>query len=137
MDTISKDERSKLMAKVKSKDTKPEMAVRRLVHGMGYRYRLHSANLPGHPDLVFASRRKVIFMHGCFWHMHKGCPNTRLPKSRVLFWKTKLESNRKRDILNKRKLTLLGWDYLIIWECELKDIKVVVERIRSFLGDGK
>ncbi len=109
MDTLSPAQRSERMSRVKSRDTKPELAVRRLVHSMGYRYRLHG-KLPGRPDLVFAARRKVIFVHGCFWHRHSGCPNCRLPKSRLAFWKPKLEANKKRDRKNQQSLRRLGWD---------------------------
>ncbi|MEX1026702.1 MAG: very short patch repair endonuclease [Candidatus Paceibacterota bacterium] len=132
MDNLSESERSERMGRVRSKDTKPEMTVRRLVHSLGYRYRLHSADLPGKPDLVFPSRKCVIFVHGCFWHRHAGCPRCRLPKSRVDFWKPKLEANKQRDIMNKRRLTRLGWRYLVIWECQIKDDDLA-DRIIGFL----
>jgi len=125
------------MGLVRSRNTKPEMTVRRLVHGMGFRYRLHGKELPGHPDLVFKGRRKVIFVHGCFWHRHKDCPNTRMPKSRVRFWRKKLESNRKRDIVCKRRLSGMGWKYLVIWECELGNLPKLARGIRSFLGRNR
>lgn len=125
------------MSRVRGKDTKPEMMVRRLVHSMGYRYRLHSDKLPGRPDMVFAGRRKVIFVHGCFWHRHGGdCPLTRmpkLPKSRLDFWEPKLEKNRVRDQEKQRRLREMGWDYLIVWECQLRDLDKVAERVRGFL----
>jgi DNA mismatch endonuclease (patch repair protein) len=121
------------MALVKSKDTKPEIAVRRLIHRMGYRYRLHSRVLPGHPDLVFPTRKKVIFVHGCFWHRHEGCPNTRLPKSRLDFWKPKLEKNRKRDLAKQRKLRRQGWRMLVVWECQINNEKKLSGRLRAFL----
>jgi DNA mismatch endonuclease (patch repair protein) len=101
---------------------------------MGYRYRLHRADLPGKPDLVFAGRRKVLFVHGCFWHGHK-CPLGRIPKSRVEFWTDKIIGNRERDIGNLGKLKALGWDCLVVWECQLKDDQALGERIRKFL-DG-
>lgn len=135
MDTLSKSERSERMSRVRGKDTKPELRVRSLVHRMGYRYRLHDKKLPGHPDMVFRSRKKAIFVHGCFWHRHPGCKLTRLPKSRLDFWKPKLEGNRERDIRNQEKLSLLGWDYLVIWECEMKDLEELRGRIKSFLED--
>lgn len=128
-DTLTTEERSERMRLVKGEDTKLEMVVRRLAHELGYRYRLHCSDLPGKPDLVFRPRRKVIFVHGCFWHLHKGCPNNRLPKSRVDFWKPKLESNKKRDTRNKTKLSRMGWTYLVIWECETKDIETLEARI--------
>lgn len=121
------------MSRIRSKDTKPELTVRRLVHSLGYRYRLHVADLPGKPDLVFPSRRCVIFVHGCFWHRHKGCQRCRLPKSRLDFWKPKLEANKRRDVTNKRGLTQLGWRYLVVWECQVKDDNLT-NKIVEFLG---
>jgi DNA mismatch endonuclease (patch repair protein) len=135
MDTLSRKERSERMGRVRAKDTKPEMFVRRLIHGLGYRYRLHSAKLPGHPDLVFTGRKKVIFVHGCFWHRHGGCPNCRLPKSRLDFWEPKLARNRQRDISNQAKLRKMGWKLLVIWECELKDQTRLVKRVVKFLEE--
>jgi len=134
LDPLSPKARSEQMRRVRSKDTGPELVVRRLVHSMGYRYRLHSKTLPGHPDLVFAGRRKVIFVHGCFWHRHEGCPRCRMPKSRVDFWKPKLEGNQKRDQANQLRLRELGWDHLVVWECELKDASSLASRIKQFLG---
>ncbi len=124
------------MGLVKNKDTKPELLVRRLTHAMGYRYRLHSRELPGHPDLVFTRRRKVIFVHGCYWHRHGNCPLTRLPKSRLAFWAPKLEQNKERDTRNQRNLREMGWRFLIIWECELGDLEELRHSIRCFLEDA-
>lgn len=135
MDTLTPAQRSEQMSRVRSKDTKPELAVRRLVHSLGYRYRLHGKKLPGNPDLVFASRQKVIFVHGCFWHRHPRCRNTRLPKSRLDFWKPKLEANRKRDLRNQRKLRQLGWRYLVVWECATSDVDRLSEKIVAFLEE--
>ena len=135
MDTLSPEGRSHRMSLVRSKDTRPEMHVRRLVYSLGHRYRLHAKDLPGKPDLVFRSRRQVIFVHGCFWHRHRGCVRTRLPKSKLAFWQPKLEANRKRDIQTKRRLTRMGWRYLVVWECELSNEMRVAQRIRQFLGD--
>jgi DNA mismatch endonuclease, patch repair protein len=118
------------MARILAKDTQPELCVRRLVYALGYRYRLHVRTLPGTPDLVFRSRKKVIFVHGCFWHRHPGCG--RLPKSRKRFWVNKLESNRRRDLANIRRLQRSGWQVLVIWECELTSRKLV-DRVISFL----
>lgn len=132
-DTLSPKERSKRMSLVRAADTKPEMAVRRLVHGMGYRYRLHVRELPGKPDLVFRSRRAVIFVHGCFWHRHEGCSLARLPKSRVEFWKGKLEGNRERDTRKIERLIQDGWRVLVIWECDLKDMNKTAARLIDFL----
>lgn len=134
MDTLSPLERSQRMARVKSKGTKPEMLVRRLVFSMGYRYRLHGSRLPGHPDMVFKGRRKVIFVHGCFWHRHEGCKLARLPKSRLDFWLPKLEGNRQRDAQKLEQLCEQGWKSLVIWECELKDLGSLEKRLRAFLG---
>lgn len=132
-DTLSPEERSERMSRVRGKDTKPELTLRRLVHAMGHRYRLHSRKLPGQPDLVFPARKKVIFVHGCFWHRHKGCPNCRLPKSKLDFWVPKLEGNRQRDRKNQVMLRKLGWKILIVWECQVKDLKTLSGRVRKFL----
>lgn len=132
MDSLTPAQRSERMSRVRSKDTKPELAVRRLVHAMGYRYRLHG-QLPGRPDMVFASRRKVIFVHGCFWHRHRGCKNCRMPKSRLAFWRAKLEGNRQRDLVKMKELRKLGWKPLVVWECELKAVDRLSNRIRGFL----
>ncbi len=120
------------MARVRSRDTKPERIVRRATHAMGYRYRLHGKLLPGKPDLVFASRRKVIFVHGCFWHQH-GCDQYRMPRTRTEFWREKLDRNVSRDEEVKSHLARIGWRYLVIWECELSDMAEVAHKIRNFL----
>lgn len=135
-DPLTPIERSKRMSLVRSKNTKPELRVRKLVHSLGYRYRLHARDLPGHPDLVFRGRRKVIFVHGCFWHRHN-CPlGNRLPKSRVEFWQAKLEGNRKRDRRNQRKLRKAGWSVMVIWECQTlpPNIERLTSRIERFLN---
>lgn len=136
-DTLTPAARSERMSRIRDKDTRPEMKVRHLVHGMGYRYRLHGADLPGKPDLVFSKRRKVIFVHGCFWHRHPdvGCKLARLPKSRLDFWRPKLENNRARDLEHQKKLAMDGWRVLVLWECELRDAHSLRQRIRSFLED--
>lgn len=133
VDSVSREKRSEIMALVRAKDTRPEMAVRKLVWGLGYRYRLHRRDLPGCPDLVFSGRRKVIFVHGCFWHRHEGCALARLPKSRLDFWGPKLESNALRDRRNKRALARQGWKVLTVWECELKNMNRVIGMARRFL----
>jgi len=135
MDRLSPERRSWLMSRVKSRDTTPEMIVRRLVFAMGYRYRLHGAKLPGRPDLVFAARRKVLFVHGCFWHGHEGCRLSRVPKSNSEFWKAKVVSNRERDLRNLRLLEEQGWSALTLWQCELKDKEDTAARIHEFLQD--
>lgn len=124
------------MSRVRGRDTKPEMLVRRLTHSMGYRYRLHRRGLPGSPDLVFPSRMKVIFVHGCFWHQHldPGCKLARLPKSKLDFWGPKLETNRERDERKLVRLAELGWDVLVIWECQTKNREELQARIGEFLG---
>ena len=134
-DTISKDRRSELMSRIRSKNSKVELAIRSLVHRMGYRFRLHRKNLPGKPDLVFPGRKKAIFVHGCFWHWHPdpNCKRARMPKSRPEFWKPKLEGNRRRDRENREKLSDLGWEVLEIWECETADPENIAERIKEFL----
>lgn len=133
VDTLSPEQRSERMSRVRGKDTKPELIVRQLVYSMGYRYRLHYTQLPGCPDMVFNKRKKAIFVHGCFWHRHEGCPNCRLPKSRLDFWAPKLEGNRLRDSANQDKLRELGWDVLVIWECEIKDHQQLANRVKAFL----
>jgi len=133
MDTLGARQRSKRMALVRGKDTKPELLVRRLVHGLGYRYRLHRRDLPGTPDLVFPARRRVIFVHGCFWHRHIDGALARLPKSRIDFWLPKLEGNVERDARNLHELRKLGWGVMTIWECQLSDTARVVSRIKRFL----
>lgn len=120
------------MARVRSKHSRPEMLVRKIVFGLGYRYRLHARDLPGHPDLVFRSRSKVIFVHGCFWHRHGNCALARLPKSRLDFWIAKLEGNRKRDARVKRQLREAGWKTLTVWECQLQH-SALPRRIMRFL----
>ncbi|MGE4441037.1 MAG: very short patch repair endonuclease [Desulfomicrobium sp.] len=132
-DTLSPAERSELMSRIRSKDSGPEMRLRRLIYRLGYRYRLHVKDLPGTPDLVFPSRRAVIFMHGCFWHHHEGCKLARLPKSKLDFWKKKLESNKNRDASQQLRLHELGWRVLVVWECELDDADRLTMTIRHFL----
>lgn len=124
------------MSRVRSKNTAVELRVRRLVYGMGYRYRLHRRDLPGKPDLVFSGRRAVVFVHGCFWHRHEGCVLARLPKSREDFWAPKLEGNRERDARNIALLESAGWRVLVVWECETKDREVLAVRLQRFL-DGE
>jgi len=135
VDTVSPQRRSEIMACVRSKDTAPELVVRRLVHGMGYRFRLHRKDLPGCPDLVFRSRGKVIFVHGCFWHQHRGCSRARTPSTNRQYWIAKIERNRSRDMTVGRQLRAAGWGVMVIWECELSDVKRLAKRAKAFL-DG-
>ena len=133
VDNIPQAERSEIMSRVRGKNTRPEMLVRRLVFAEGYRYRLHGRKLPGCPDLVFRSRAKVIFVHGCFWHRHENCALARLPKSRLDFWEPKLTANKERDKRNKKLLAKEGWKVLTIWECQLRDTERLKRTIRGFL----
>lgn len=124
------------MGRIRSTDTKAEMRVRRHVHNMGYRYRLHARDLPGRPDLVFRPRRKVIFVDGCFWHRHEGCPRNRMSKSpeRLGYWRAKLDGNARRDRQSRLKLRQDGWEVFVVWECETMDnLDRVAGRIRTFL----
>lgn len=136
-DTLSSAERSRLMGSVRSKNTKPEMAVRRLVHHLGYRYRLHGKNLPGSPDLVFSGRRTVIFVHGCFWHRHPGCRDASTPKTNVEFWERKFGENIARDCRNEKMLGQAGWRVLVVWECEIADLEKLKDKIVNFLDAAK
>lgn len=133
VDSLTPAERSKIMARVRSKDSRPEMVVRKIVFRLGHRYRLHDRALPGCPDLVFRSKHKVIFVHGCFWHRHGNCALARMPKSRLDFWPAKLEGNRKRDIRNKRALSREGWKVLTVWECQIGNTFRLESQIRRFL----
>ena len=133
MDTLSRVERSKRMALVRGKDTKPELLVRKIVRSCGYRFRLNVSNLPGKPDIVFPNRRKAIFVHGCFWHRHPGCDLARLPKSRRQFWVPKLQGNRRRDVRNIEQLRREKWKVCVVWECQLRKITSIEKKIRKFL----
>jgi DNA mismatch endonuclease (patch repair protein) len=137
MDILSPACRSSLMAKIKAKDTQPEMVVRKIVFDLGRRYRLHSRALPGVPDLVLARDRKIIFVHGCFWHQHAHCTVARMPKSRIDYWRPKLEGNRLRDTKNVRRLRRSGWTVLIIRECQLSDMQRAATRLAEFLEERK
>ena len=123
------------MQAVKSKDTKPEMLVRRCLHAMGYRYRLHREDLPGKPDIVFVGRKKAIFVHGCFWHAHN-CRHGRPPKSRLDYWLPKLEKNKTRDTEKHIRLEALGWQVLTVWQCEIKDLDALTASLCAFLKGG-
>lgn len=134
-DFMSPERRSAHMAKIRSKDTKPEIMLRRMLHRDGLRYRLHDRRLPGKPDLVFAGRRKVIFVNGCFWHGHD-CPvGSRLPKSNTEFWADKRLRNQERDAVQRIQLVDAGWSYLDVWECEVLANEDLVLRVRLFLDE--
>lgn len=133
MDVFTPEKRSAVMRAVKGADTGPEMEVRRLVHRMGYRYGLHCKDLPGRPDLVFRRLRKVVFVHGCFWHKHR-CPAGRVPATRRQYWAEKLDSNTRRDRRHCAELRKAGWDVLTVWECELRDIERLEGKLRRFLA---
>jgi DNA mismatch endonuclease (patch repair protein) len=122
------------MRLVGSANTKPELIVRRIVHGLGYRYRLHRKDLPGTPDLAFISRKKVVFVHGCFWHGHDCGRGSRIPKTNTEYWQNKVARNKKRDARAKAELEAVGWEVLILWECELKDIERVTNVLQRFLS---
>jgi DNA mismatch endonuclease (patch repair protein) len=136
MDTLTPEQRSERMGRVRNKDTKPELKVRRLLHRMGYRYRLHAGDIPGRPDVVFRRKRKAIFVHGCFWHRHPdpACPLARTPKSRHDFWSAKFAANVARDARVTDELSQLGWDAFTVWECQLRDTGDLERRLREFLG---
>ncbi|MGA2584800.1 MAG: DNA mismatch endonuclease Vsr [Tepidisphaeraceae bacterium] len=134
VDSLTIKERSYRMSLVRCRDTKPEMVVRKLVHGLGFRFRLHRSDMPGKPDLVFPKLRLVIFVHGCFWHQHKCSAGNRMPKSRVAFWRTKLKGNVARDRRNLAKLRDQGWRVLTIWECQTHNVLKLTANIDSFLS---
>jgi DNA mismatch endonuclease (patch repair protein) len=133
-DKLTPERRSANMSRIRSGDTSPELIVRRLVHGMGYRYRLHVAALPGKPDLVFPRLNRVIEVRGCFWHQHPGCIDSHIPKTRIEYWRPKLQRNQLRDADNGRKLRKLGWRLFVVWECETTDTGRLAKRLERFLG---
>jgi len=135
LDTLSRKERSARMALVRNKGSKAELAIRRMIHGLGYRYRLHAKELPGKPDIVFRPRKKAIFVHGCFWHRHPGCPRARFPKSpeTAEFWRDKLLGNVRRDRRNIAALESQGWDVMVVWECEAEKPELLEDVVREFL----
>lgn len=134
MDNLTEKQRSHIMSSIRGKDTRPEMMVRRICHRLGYRFRLHRRDLPGTPDLVFPRHKKVILVHGCFWHQHSKCGSDRRPKGNREFWNAKLDRNVQRDARNIRQLRKFGWGVMIVWECQLKDINRTARRIIHFLG---
>jgi len=133
-DTISSERRSANMRAVQSRDTQPEISVRKIVHELGYRFRLHRKDLPGKPDVVFIGKRMAIFVHGCFWHQHRGCKRATMPQSNVAFWQSKLARTVERDAEHMRSLKANGWKALIVWECETKNKLKLTKRLKRFLG---
>lgn len=129
VDKFSKHKRSEIMSHINSKNTKPEITVRKIIYSLGYRYRLHRKDLPGKPDLAFIKKKKVIFINGCFWHGHSGCKKSALPDTNYEFWNDKIKKNVNRDTLNYQRLKDMGWKYLVIWQCEIKNDKL--ENIKS------
>ena len=133
VDIVSPQKRSWMMSRVRDRDTGPEILVRSMVHRMGFRFRLHRDDLPGKPDIVLPRHRKVIFVHGCFWHQHEGCPHSKRPSSRVEFWNSKLDDNIRRDRKNHEALAGLGWNILIVWECETQNPESMRKKLNRFL----
>ena len=135
-DIYSKQKRSQIMSKISGKNTKPEIIIRKLIHSLGYRYRLHKKELPGKPDIVFPKYHKVIFVNGCFWHGHSKCSRSKLPTTNQNFWTNKITGNKKKDKSNYTRLKKLGWNYLIIWQCEIskKNIEKLTFKINTFLS---
>lgn len=133
-DVFTAKERSRIMARVRGKDTAPELAIRSMVHRLGYRFRLHQRKLPGNPDIVLPCHKKIILVHGCFWHGHKRCKHAARPKSNRRYWNKKIDRNIERDRRNRRKLRAMGWDVLTLWECDIKNIEGAAQEIRRFLA---
>lgn len=133
-DIMTPAQRSGRMALVRGTDTKPELRVRQLLHRLGYRFRLHRRDLPGSPDIVFPGRRKLIFVHGCFWHHHEACKVGHLPRSRQDYWTAKFATNKERDARNLAAVAALGWDAAVIWECEAKGLDALAAQLQAFLG---
>lgn len=135
-DRLTSQKRSWNMSRIKSRDTVPELTVRKILYRMGYRYRLHSATVPGKPDIVLKRLKTAIFVHGCFWHRHPGCKFSYTPKSREEFWMRKFEANIRRDEAVKKQLSELGWKFLTIWECETRNSGMIENLLREFLGEN-
>ena len=134
VDVLTKEQRRLCMSRIRGRDTKPELAVRRMLHALGHRYRLHRRDLPGCPDLVFSGRRKVVFVHGCFWHRHRCKYGQVKPATRSEFWERKLAGNKARDARNRRQLRRLGWQVLVVWECQTRKPEELLHKIVRFLG---
>ncbi len=137
MDVFSREKRSQIMSRVSSKNTKPELVVRSLLHNMGYRFRLHRNDLPGKPDITLPKYKKIIFVHGCFWHGHIDCPRAKRPTTNKKFWNEKLNKNIERDKITVNNLKQLGWDVLTVWTCEVKDTEKLRNKLLSFIEGHK
>jgi len=137
VDSLTKEQRSWNMSRVRSKDTKAELLVRSILHRNGYRFRLHKKGLPGKPDIVLAKYQAVVFVHGCFWHCHKGCTDATVPKSNTAFWVQKFAQNVKRDKTNQKNLRQLGWKVIIVWECETAKIDRLAIKLCKELEDHR
>jgi DNA mismatch endonuclease, patch repair protein len=136
-DVFTREKRSEIMARVRNKNTRPEMVVRSVLHAMGYRYRLHGRDLPGSPDIVFPKRRTVIFVHGCFWHGHEGCGRAKRPTGNAAFWNEKIDLNMARDAEAAARLTEAGWRVHVVWQCRISEAQVLGDELRAFLdGEG-
>jgi DNA mismatch endonuclease (patch repair protein) len=134
-DVFTRKKRSDIMSRIKGTNTKPEILTRKLVHSLGYRYRLHSNRLPGKPDIVLPGHQKIIFVHGCFWHGHVNCRRATLPSTNSLFWETKIARNKLRDSAVKRRLRRAGWKVFVVWQCQTKDIQNLLRRLAVFLDE--
>ena len=137
MDTLTKERRSWNMAQIRGKDTKPERIVRSILHRLGARFRLHRRDLPGNPDIVLPRYGLVVLVHGCFWHRHRRCKYAYTPKTRLDFWTQKFEQNVKRDKEVKRELKQLGWNVVVVWECETRDLEFLADRLADMLADNE
>jgi DNA mismatch endonuclease (patch repair protein) len=133
MDIFNKEKRSVIMSRIRSSNTNPEIRVRQILHRLGYRFRLHRRDLPGTPDIVLPAYDSVVLVNGCFWHRHEGCRDASMPKTRIRFWKTKFAENVTRDSKKSAALRALGWKVLIVWECELRQERVLAEKLKGFL----
>jgi len=135
-DRFTSQERSRIMSRVKGRDTKPEKLIRSLLHAMGYRFRLHRKGLPGKPDILLPKHRKAIFVHGCFWHGHADCRRAARPESNADFWNKKIDGNMARDKMVQAELGKSGWSLLVIWQCEMKDVEKLRQNLEYFLKSG-
>ena len=132
-DKFTPEERSRIMSRVRNRDTKPEKVIRSLLHAVGYRFRLHRRDLPGNPDIVLPKYKKVVFVHGCFWHGHSGCPRAARPTSNVEFWNKKIDANIARDAAARNGLAALGWKPLVVWQCEIRSLAALTDKLEQFL----